>query len=275
MRARNIKPGFFKNEDLVEIDPMGRLLFIGLWMMADREGRLEDRPRRIKMEVFPGDNCDVDALLDDLQHWGFIVRYEVDGDKFIQVVNFLKHQNPNPKEVASVIPVPQSTAGRSPDCIQNISGLNPDCIQNISATAESPLLNPESPLLNPESISPSNSDDVSNGKADLCSAKEIAVVCRGFGVRCQSQNPVVQEIARQGVSRGALEAACGEAKRNGATSIRYVVKVLESWVKDADGMKVRGARPPDGGQGSWGRFAAEVINRERKEVVDVDSVVVG
>ncbi len=258
MRARNVKPGFFRNEDLVEIDPMGRLLFIGLWMMADREGRLEDRPRRIKMEVFPGDNCDVDALLDDLQHWGFIVRYEVDGSRFIQVVNFLKHQNPNPKEVASVIPAPQSTAGLNPDCIQNVSGLNPDCIQNVSATAESPLLNPESPLLNPESLSPVDGDDVSDGKAVPCTAAEIAVVCRGFGVRCQSQNPVVQELARQGVSRGALEAACEEAKRNGATSVRYVVKVLESWVKLADGMKVDGAKPPKAKNDWQGFLKAEL-----------------
>lgn len=267
MRARNIKPGFFKNEDLAEIDPMGRLLFIGLWMMADREGRLEDRPRRIKMEVFPGNNCDVDALLDDLQGRGFIIRYEVDGDKFIQVCNFSKHQHPHVKEAPSTIPAPdehQTSTVQAPDENQTSMGkirLNPDSLITDS--------------LIPESISPSNSDDVSNGKAALCSAKEIAVVCRGFGVRCQSQNPVVQELARQGVSRGALEAACGEAKRNGATSIRYVVRVLESWVKDADGMKVRGASPPDGGHGSWGQFAAEVIYRERKEVVDVDSVVVG
>ena len=38
MRARNLKPGFFKNETLAEIEPLGRLLFQGLWCMADREG---------------------------------------------------------------------------------------------------------------------------------------------------------------------------------------------------------------------------------------------
>jgi len=44
MRSRNIKPGFFMNELLPEIELLGRLLFIGLWLLADREGRLEDRP---------------------------------------------------------------------------------------------------------------------------------------------------------------------------------------------------------------------------------------
>ena len=52
-RARNIKPGFFKNELLAEMPPETRLLFMGLWCLADREGRFEDRPKKIKMELFP------------------------------------------------------------------------------------------------------------------------------------------------------------------------------------------------------------------------------
>jgi len=43
MRSRNIKPGFFKNEIIAEMPTETRLLFIGLWLLADREGRLEDR----------------------------------------------------------------------------------------------------------------------------------------------------------------------------------------------------------------------------------------
>lgn len=105
-RARNIKPSFFANDDLADIDPLGRLLFIGLWTVADRDGRLEDRPRRIKAEVLPYDDCDVDSLLDDLRKHGFIQRYEVGGERFIQVVNFTKHQNPHVKESASSIPAP-------------------------------------------------------------------------------------------------------------------------------------------------------------------------
>lgn len=95
------------NDELAEIEPLGRLLFAGLWCIADREGRLEDRPRRIKAEVLPYDNCDVDELLDQLAGRGFIVRYEVDGEGYIQVVNFIKHQNPHYKEVPSEIPAPE------------------------------------------------------------------------------------------------------------------------------------------------------------------------
>lgn len=105
-RARNIKPGFFTNEDLVELDFATRLLFIGLWTEADREGRLEDRPKRLKMALFPADNLDVDAALGELAVAGFIRRYEVGGKRYIQVLNFGKHQNPHVKEAASIIPAP-------------------------------------------------------------------------------------------------------------------------------------------------------------------------
>ena len=104
MRARNIKPGFFENDLLVELPFEFRLLFIGLWTMADKAGRLEDRPKKIKMCVFPADDVDVDRGLTELHGYGFIERYEVDSVKYIQVVNWKKHQKPHHTEKDSVIP---------------------------------------------------------------------------------------------------------------------------------------------------------------------------
>jgi uncharacterized phage protein (TIGR02220 family) len=105
-RSRNIKPGFFKNEYLGELNPLNRLLFIGLWGLADREGRLEDRPKKIKIEILPYDDCDIDKMLDELMNSKeqFIIRYVVNGKKYIQITNFLKHQTPHATESDSVIP---------------------------------------------------------------------------------------------------------------------------------------------------------------------------
>lgn len=103
-RSRNIKPGFFSNEHLAEVDFATRLLFIGMWTEADREGRLEDRPRRLKMALFPADNVDIEKMLADLDHLGFITRYTVGSFKAIQIVNWAKHQNPHIKEAKSTIP---------------------------------------------------------------------------------------------------------------------------------------------------------------------------
>jgi hypothetical protein len=104
MRARNIKPGFFKNEDLAECSMAARLLFAGLWCIADREGRLEDRPKRIKAEILPYDNEDADSLLSELETTGFIVRYQAQGYKVISIPKFLQHQRPHSNEKESELP---------------------------------------------------------------------------------------------------------------------------------------------------------------------------
>ncbi len=109
-RSRNIKPGFFTNDDLGEMEPLARLLFAGMWTIADREGRLEDRPKKIKAEVLPYDNCDAEDFLSSLAQFGFIQRYEVAGKRYIQILAWGKHQNPHCKEAASTIPAPEGYA---------------------------------------------------------------------------------------------------------------------------------------------------------------------
>lgn len=105
MRARNIKPRFFKNEILAELAFATRLLFVGLWLLADREGLVEDRPKRIAAEVFPFDrDVDVEADLIDLQRTGFIARFQVGGLGLIEVLNFKKHQSPHHTERRSTFP---------------------------------------------------------------------------------------------------------------------------------------------------------------------------
>jgi len=105
-RLRTLKPGFFIDEYLAECQPLTRLLFAGLWTIADREGRLEDRPRRIKAQCLPYDDCDVDALLNELARHGFIVRYGSKEERFIAVPTWHKHQSPHMKESVSTIPAP-------------------------------------------------------------------------------------------------------------------------------------------------------------------------
>jgi len=105
-RARNIKPAFFTNDNLAECEPLARIMFIGLWGVADREGRLLDRPKKLKAEILPYDNCDADDLLYQLAKYGFITRYVIESTAYLQVLNFTKHQMPHHKEIASVIPAP-------------------------------------------------------------------------------------------------------------------------------------------------------------------------
>jgi len=114
-RARNIKPSFFINEDLVELSFETRLLFIGLWTLCDRQGYLEDKPKKIKMALFPADDVNVDQMLDDLQANKFLVRYIAENRKCIFLPKFTKHQNPHHKEGVNDVPRfdPSFVSGKS------------------------------------------------------------------------------------------------------------------------------------------------------------------
>ncbi|HLO61714.1 MAG TPA: hypothetical protein VK165_01990 [Azonexus sp.] len=93
------------NERLAELPAITRLLFVYLWMLADREGRIEDRPKRIAALALPYDSeANVDNLLEQLAGTGFITRYTVGDQALIQIDNFAKHQSPHVREAASELP---------------------------------------------------------------------------------------------------------------------------------------------------------------------------
>lgn len=143
MRARSIKPGICDNEVLGTADPFYTLLFERLWMIADREGRLEDRPLRIKAQAFPyRDGLDVEPMLAWLSAEGFISRYEVDGKRYIQVLMFGKHQSPHKNEQDTVIP-PMPAPSTTKEVPRHNHGSAMDALTPSSLTADSGLLTPD------------------------------------------------------------------------------------------------------------------------------------
>lgn len=131
MRKRYICPGLCQNEALAELSVESRLLFACLPMLADRDGLIEDRPKRIRAMIFPYDPFDVNELLDELatpsksEPNGFITRYEEDGVNVIRINNFLAHQIPHPKEAKSALPKQKEQSIHTPvEANHEIPGLN-------------------------------------------------------------------------------------------------------------------------------------------------------
>lgn len=161
-RARNIKPGLYKNEDLAECSIWARFIFPGLWMLADREGRLEDRPKRIKGELLPFDMQDAEPLLRELTTRGFILRYKNSDGSFIQILKFKEHQTPHYSEKPSVIKphdFQETTPHKEPDKPELSAKVV--CIKGGSQPPD---------ILNPDSLNPSSLNPELEAKASLSAA---------------------------------------------------------------------------------------------------------
>lgn len=268
-RARNIKPGFFRNADLVELPVETRMLFIGLWTLADRDGRLADRPKQIKMEIYPADSFDVDAMLDALMDSGFILRYKVDGAGYIQVNNFLRHQNPHHREPLSTCPPPRPghtenlQARGLPEACPSPAVLIPDSgflipesgsKQQQGATTQGPQAppgeSPPAPDPSPAAIEqtppPGENPPSPAPSADAITARsvEIAVLLRNRGAGVAAGEVRLREWAERGITDAALLAALETAqlRRADAGSVQPVNSgLLESILADVVPM---GTSPP-------------------------------
>lgn len=109
-RIRSIKPEFFKHEELFDAEresglPL-RLAFISLWTVVDREGRFKWRPRTLKAECLPYDDCDFARVLDALRTRGFIIAYVCEGVVYGVIPSFNRHQIVNNRESKSELPDP-------------------------------------------------------------------------------------------------------------------------------------------------------------------------
>lgn len=159
-RARNIKPSFFTHDELADNDPLGRLLFIGLWTIADYKGELEWRPKRVKAQVLPYDDCDIEVLAINLEKTGFIRFYSVGGSDYVHIVNFNKHQNPHKNEKDKGSDVPAMTSENIAEPSQTIDlngvdkitdGIEINREENGTTPADSLFLIPDSCSLIPDS----------------------------------------------------------------------------------------------------------------------------
>ncbi|MCS1351178.1 hypothetical protein [Mechercharimyces sp. CAU 1602] len=108
-RKRMIDPNYWTDEKLGTCEPMARMTFMGLISNADDEGRLSGHPALISSLLFPYDShithVQVSEWLKQLEDKGMIHSYKVDGQTYIQLPNFSKHQTIN-RSTASKLPAP-------------------------------------------------------------------------------------------------------------------------------------------------------------------------
>lgn len=248
-RARNIKPSFFTNELLGTEDPMVSLTFAGLWCLADKEGILEDRPLRIKAELFPyRENLDVNGYLTVLQRLGFIHRYVVNGVGYLQVINFEKHQCPHHTEKSKKYPKyhdvkdltvksplsngEKQVPTRSDSLIHD--SLIPDSLIEDSLIEDSPI----------QGSLPAEE----GGTEKIPRPSQSAIVClalKGEGIGAVSpSNPKLKTLLEAGADVGMFIDAARAAKARGKASFAYIVAVVDGQMQEAQAVAQRARASP-------------------------------
>jgi hypothetical protein len=111
-RIRSTKPEFWSDEDLATgASRDARLLYMGLWNLADEHARLRGDPRYIKGQLFAYDDdltpAAVDLLLDELARLGKAQRYRVGGGRYIFLPKLGAHQRLEPDKTPSRLPAPE------------------------------------------------------------------------------------------------------------------------------------------------------------------------
>jgi hypothetical protein len=95
---RMINGDTFEDEFFTTLSIFGRLLWIGcITKLADDQGRFRDNAALIRSNLFPMDDIPLNDIEKAIQLFsidGRILRYEKDGKKLIQIVNWWKHQKP-------------------------------------------------------------------------------------------------------------------------------------------------------------------------------------
>lgn len=104
-RIRTIKPEFPQSESMGRISRDARLLFVMLWTIADDSGRLRGNSRMLASLLFPYDDDAktlIDGWLGELESEHCLVRYLVESDTYIEILNWQKHQKidkPSPSKI--------------------------------------------------------------------------------------------------------------------------------------------------------------------------------
>ncbi|ACC76129.1 hypothetical protein PPMP20_18875 [Paraburkholderia phymatum] len=219
-RIRTVKPELFSHEELYDAEketglPL-RLAYIGLFTVADREGRFRYKPRTLKKDVLPYDEVDFERVLDALVTRGYLVRYtSATGEALAYIPTFTRHQHVNVKEPPSSLPSPdiepepESPASQGPPRDDDACGTRDDPRAHLgtgtgTGTGTGKGTKPKT-----------DGDDKRTGTLDAAGVsvaiigweRERKKAARGVS----PSNPTVIDLAALGLSRDELRAAYDDA----------------------------------------------------------------
>jgi hypothetical protein len=112
-RIRQIKPEFFRHEELQKLGPIPMLVFAGLWCQCDKAGNFPWKPNQLKLDILPFIDFDFGSTMETLWKSGEVIRYSgEDGKEYGHIPSFCRHQRFFGTEVVSKPRFPAYLDGR-------------------------------------------------------------------------------------------------------------------------------------------------------------------
>ena len=91
-RKRMIDPNIWQSEDFSKLSTLGKLVFIGLFSLADDEGRGRSNPVYLKSTLFPYEegirSADIDKTLSEISSNMSVIFYSCDGSSYYSLYNW-------------------------------------------------------------------------------------------------------------------------------------------------------------------------------------------
>lgn len=217
-----------------------------MWTVADFKGCFEYKPKRLKVQLLPYDDCDIEQLANILDKSGFISIYSVQGQRYIKVVNFHKHQNPhkNEKEGGSQIPDITQADEKNPlksDSLENIE-INHD--QDGTTPADSLNLIPDSLNLIPENSVPDFVENSASPQPKFSFKTELKK--HGVSEESATEFMQVRKAKKATNTKNAFESLLSESQKAGLN----VVQAIDYCLKR---------------QSPWGAFKASWFTKEQNQ----------
>lgn len=114
LRKRTLDPELLRDDRFSELPVGARLLMVALPCLADRNGRLWLKPKRIKADLFPYDDG---ISAQDIQRWiealaaetvdpPYLILYKVGDAVAVEIQGFVDAHRPHPNEMRGAIPGP-------------------------------------------------------------------------------------------------------------------------------------------------------------------------
>lgn len=201
MKIRSVRPEFFSDTRMASLSSAARILYIGLWCIADDEGRGRYLPKQIEGEVFPNEQVDIVGLLAELLDSERIVPYQVGEEVYFHIPKFAVYQKPNrmfPSRLPE--PPPFTPNGHTADAVR---------AQRVSSADAPPVL---------------GSGSKGEGEGEGVLAPKTARTDLLFEALCQVTGIDWTELTATG--RGPINRALGDLRKVDATPDQIRVRAV-------------------------------------------------